>query len=699
MPILPNDGADLSGYHPFFDDMSTILRIQQASLALEDSFRPFIEEQLQNFALATGRIYSEADLARLRKEKRPTFQSNLFHYLLLKVSGDFKGNMPGIDITGRTRDDHRRAGMMKDINDFILYTGNDITYELAKAYVFAIIGRIGWIKQEHTYRYDDEGMVDIRFYNKFLKFDPNTSDRRFETCQYISDEAWLTPEELVTTYAYNNPELATLIYERSRAILGSDDKSRKMLARWAERMLNMVVEYGGEVKGYDADKLAFDIKGDFHSESGRFKAIDFYERRLFSTMHVYDRVEGFMYDFSDIIRIKETGADWYDKNKLQLALSRLRDTEPYIDEKNETRIHQTSTIPGLQLKAFDKLQQLQNKNFKFTAILCYDWHPDYLQTKSLIDVAKDPVKSYNHRDNTNLTYLMRSALGGAYIEKKYTKGFENQINSTKIGGMTVVGDGAIRNKGIMEKGVPPVNASIERYQALKQREVELITGLPPSSRGIAEFSGESGKHYQEKVQQADVMMEWASENAQAAMLQITRNNIFYVQNFFTEERVFKITFNRNEPYWLTINKQIAGEVLNNTQVGKYDVLLSTMPIGRIAKEIRKNRMVEMISLLSSLDPRYVDPKEIVEIYEPDNKDQWLLRIEMVEGQLAQEIQLQAAMKQMQGVSSFQNMLHQNVSSKLDNQGKLLNMRNQERDIGVKSVVEDKLISAGGGDEF
>lgn len=661
----PSKVTELETEGTEYEDMFSIIRISNLSVQLEQQFNTFFSEILQNFAMATGKILSTADLLKLTRERRPNFQINLFHPLLLQVAGNFKGNMPGVEFSGRNRDDHEKAGMLNDVNNYILYTGNDIVYEMAKAYVASQIGRISWIKQGHTYQYDDEGMVDIRYYNKFLKFDAQVDERRFDNCNFIIDESWYYPEELIMTYAKKKPELAAIIEDKAKQLLGRDEKSRKLILSWAERLMNLVVDYSGETVGYDAMRVAYDLNGDYHTPDGRFRAVDLYERRMMNKMTIFDRAAGYEYDVTSLVKVKDTGVNWYDRNRLQQVLTTILDPDPYIEEKADSIIYQTSVIPGMNLKVFDDKQQLQNGNFRFTPVIAYDWHPDILQTKSMIDMVKDSVMSYNHRDNTNLTYLMRSAHGGAYIEKKYTRGLEDQMNKSKIAGFTVVGDGAISRKGIMERGVPSVNSAIDRYQLFKKGEVEEISGVTPPSRGVSESSNESGKLFQAKVIQSEGMQEWASENAQSSLLQICKNDLWYIQNFFTEERTFKIEFERDNPYWLTVNKKIGEEILNNTQVGKYDVVISKTPYGRMAKEQHKNRELEMIALLMQLNPLYVDPKEIINLFEPKDRQKWLARIEKIEGITEQQEFAEAAMRQLQNDQSKMNFGTTKVNAGLD----------------------------------
>lgn len=658
-----------------FEDIQAIAQYMQLDTILEDRFDLFFTEILQNMNLASGKIYSNADLAMLKKKKRPAFQTNLFFPLLLRLAGDFKGNLPGIRIEGTKRDSYAKSDMMTDLNDNILYDVNDLTYEIAKAYITAQQTRIAFLHQRYDYSKSDEGDIILEWYPKFLKFDTSVTDRAFKTCQFIDDASWYSPEELIQIYAPKDSTLATEIYEKARAILGSDDRYRKAIASFAKRMLNVMLDYAGENVGYDDTLAAWDKHNDWHTPDGRFKAVDFYERKMFNSLTIYDRIGGYKYDVTDQIKLKDTGVNWFDRNKLDyIKQNFIADPEPHIEEGRSPKIWQTSVIPGLYLKVYEGEQQLKNGNFKFTPVLANDFHMDILQTKCMIDVTKDPVKSYNHRDNTNLTYLMRMAHGGAYIESRYAKKMEESPD-TKIAGFTIVADGAIRDGGIQEKGVPPQNTAIVEYQLRKAEEVDKLAGIPLPARGNTQFAGESAKHFMESIAQGDVMQEWANENAQAALIQASKNNLWYIQNFYDEEREFKITQNRRNPFWLTINKQIGTEILNDVTVGKYEVRLSAKAFGRIAKESRKMQTLTMIDILLKLNPMLVNPQLVLDTFEPDNYDEWLAWIEKVTGGIESDMYLQQMMKFMQFNSGQQDLA-----------GKKLNNARDQRNFNAESAM-------------
>lgn len=635
-----------------YEDLEAIMRISLIDTQLTDEFSAFQNEQLQNFYLAQGYIFSAQDLAKLIKEKRPHFQSNYFNPKVLALAGNFVDNMPGFDVNGVEEGDHQKAMMFQALNDYINNTANSLEYELAKAYIFAIIGRISWINQYYSYDHGDrKGNVLLEAYTPFLKFDTSLTDlRELKDCNFIDDDAWYSPEEIIKTYARKKPDLRSKIDEISEALLGNSTSKKQMLATWAERMHNMAVEYGGEVKGFDEATRLVDKYGTWINSRGKFKVVDFYERRDVPVMIFHDWKKRKEYDYSDIIRKKDYGRDWFDNDKLQLLRQNLGDgINGKFEEDTDSIIYQTSIAPGMNLKLYDAPQQLGNGNFKFSMISCYDFHPNTLETKSVIDHIKDPVRNANLRDNTNLTYLMRVAHGGLMAEESAIKGKETalKLSQSTIGGIDVLNNGAISGGKIKEKTVPAVNQGVERYQMMKLEEIDTISGVGLNSVGQKESQNESGKLFNARVQQSDVMQAWVVKNALNTGLQISKNNLWFVQNFMKEERSFRILQDFGDPYWLTINKRVLGQVINDVTTGQFDIKISTTPIGKTAKEIDAQKGMQLIEILMKLNPLFIDPKEVVKLSTVSNRAAWMRRIEMVEGQIEQQAQQQTAVEEQQ----------------------------------------------------
>lgn len=677
------------------DDEATA-RIGSADLHLEEDFKTFNEEAMQNFYLLAGYIYPQDAYNKLIKEERPVFQTNLFKPIITRIASDFKDRMPGVDFIGRTKDDHKKAEVFKDINSYILYQENNIVYEAASAFLWMIVGRHSWLTQEYSYEKDPEGCVSIKHYKKFLKFDTNGTRRDLSDCNYIFDSDFFSPEEIARIYAFKKPDLADEIMEKAKLLIGESTKKKNMIISWAERLLNVIGSYSGENKGYDKifknGEIVHDKYADWNKH-GMFKVVDAYERRDYPVMYLTDRLKGDTHDITDFVKKEkyENITNWYDKEKLNLIRENFYN--PHIEESITSKIHQTSICPALNIKLYEGLQQLQNGNFKFTRMSCHDYHPDVLETKSVVDDIKDMVKSYNLRDNTNLTYLMRATHGGYFLERSAIKSAE-ALKSNKIGSVTILEDGTLTQGRLKEKTVPTPNIALENMMAQKREEIEYIPGVHQSSMGKEVAKNDSGVAISRRVQQTEVMQGWINENAQSALRKVSENNLYYIQNLMSNYRVLRLLKDNNNPDWVEINKPTIDGILNDVSIGKYDVTISTTPFGRVSKEIQREQFMELYAAATSLaqvDPRYqvVAEKifgEILNNYQVANlgeiKELFESLLESKIQQLTQPDPEQDKIKQIQDM-----MMKLGVEDKqLDNEGKKLENAQKEVNLG-KEIID------------
>lgn len=651
-----------------YEDLTAIARITSTETQLTDEFNTFHSENLKNFYRAAGYVLKESDLQKLIKEGRPHYQINLFLPILLNIMGDFKTNLPGISIFPEKPDDAKVAEVLERVNTNQMFKVNNSVYEFSKAFLNAVIGRIGFIKQEWNYTKSSQGDLDLRFHEGNLKWDTSSSRRDFKEVSYVSDSGWYSWQDLIKIYAFKNKSLAEEIELKSKEILGDSEISRKMIRTWAENLTGMILEYGGEVKGNDSQNLNYDKLNNWHDGKGRFRAVDFYERRQKKreVMIIPGAVK--RYDITDI------------SEEQKRYLFHQFNVQPIIETEYDTEIIQTSVIPGLNIKAYEGKTQLQN-NYKFTPILCFDFHPYILETKSYVDMLKDMVESYNLREHTNLAYLMKASYGGLYAEESAIKGREKSILENKLGGLTVVNNNAISGGKIKEKQLPPSNIAIMQHQQHSYDLIKELSAIHDNTMGKRESSGESGKLFNSRVAQSDIMKEMINENAQSAFKVIVENNIELFQKYMTEERVIRLQDEYGKPEWLTINEKTLNGVLNDISVGRFDVNISVKPFGRRAKEEARTRDMDLISALAKINPAYVDPKLVVDISGSHNRDKFIERIEMIDGISEQDQQISMAQKQMELDQAEANKM----STKLQNE-KLISEIENTVDLKESSIL-------------
>jgi len=413
-----------------------------------------------------------------------------------------------------------------------------------------------------------------------------------------------------------------------------------MLITWAERFLNASIQYGGRKQGFDqqVNDVRYGYSGNWYNGDGRFKVIDWYEKRMVPKIEITDLATGEERDISEEIQKPEKSrndSNWFDREKL-IELKKQY-IEPKIIQSWDEIIWQTSVVPAMNLVLHDAPQKHQNKLFKFIPVMCYNFNPDVMETKSIMDHITDPVSSYNMRRNTLLTYVMRAAHGGWIAEQGAIAGFEDDFASNEIGGIKKVRDGALTKKAIMEIK-PGTYPEALRLEAESEKEdIIQISGSTPNFRGQKQSNDESGILFKNRVAQSDIMQEWISENAQASLVLVARNLQSIGQRYLTMPRTLLILQDESDPEWLQINEYYLNELINDVSYGKYNIKISKSPYGQAAQEREFQIQLQMAEWLLKVRPEFVDPKIIIEASPLKNKQKWLNFIQMAEGNIGQQM--------------------------------------------------------------
>jgi hypothetical protein len=710
-PILSYGYSDSFSSNTDYDDVEAIARIGSADMNLQARFEVFNQEILENFYRLAGHIYSAADLKKLNLEKRPNFEWNLFRPILLAVVGNFKNAIPSCDFFGESPLEEATANLQKKLNDYVLFQANDIEYELAKAFLWAVVGRIGWLKTSWCYDNDPEGMVKVEWYNSLrLKFDINWTRRDTKDMRYISDSGWYSAEEIMEIYAHKNPDLREIIYDRAETIVGESalkkGKLKKMMATWAERFLNDSLPYQGKKHGYDSfseSDVNYRFNGTWYNSDGRFKVIDWYEKRLEPIMKITDLTTGQEQDVTDIVRVegKENERNWFDKNKL--AMLRQQFVSPVVKQSYKEIIWQTSVVPALNLKLYDAPQKWQSGYFKFIPVLCYDFHPNILETRSIMDDIIDPVSSYNVERNTILTYIMKMTKGGWIAEEGAVKGFEDELMSNDLVGLKKVANGALTSNRIQPIQPPTYPVALAEHAMSEKEDLQIISAQSPNVQGRKESAKETGVLFQSRVAQANVMQSWISDNAQYSVLLIAYNSLAIIQTYLKMPRAIMILGDEANPEWILLNQRSLGNILNDVTYGRYNIRISKQPYGRKAQEAEFERVMQINTWLQSIDKAYIDPTIALKIAPLTVKNemiqhikqvqQRMLEAQMQENQQNQQMQQQAAQDQAEMGAIQKATAKADLMKKIaDAQGKALENQQMSADKAKKEADTIKILN-------
>jgi hypothetical protein len=691
-----------------YEDTELVAKITNCESEAASGFDPFFREIMQNFKRLSGYIFSEADLKKLTKEQRPKFVYNYLLPIVLQLMGNFVNNQSKIEAQPRTLGDVKMSNIMSDIIDYAHYTANDLFGEMNKAYANAIIGRVGWIVQDWRFDKDPEGMVDIQSYDPFrLMWDNVYTDRKLSKCKWIIERAWYTPEEICNIYALEKSDLYEEIMAKAKLFLGTDSQRTEKIITYMERVFGASFNYQGKRQGYDSvtaitGTTLYNNAQYYDTMKGLFKVIEFHERRSEKIKSIYDHYNNKWFDVSKAIDLSKDGKK-FNNDKLQ----RIREVygNPIVRDNVVNQLYVTAACPGMNIVLNESAYPIQNGNFKYTPIFCFDFGQDSLDWKSYIDHIIDPIMKLIRRENTIETYLLRATNGGYTAEEsaftsKTGADLKEGFLQNKIGGLKIVADGKLG--AVRENTLPKLPAGLAEDSERSKQMIKEITGITGNSMGQAQTGRENARLFQQRVAQTDIMQSFIQDKAIMQLVTIGENTKDNLIKYLGKERAFRITNDETDPYWLQLNGDAIqklfldknGDVTRQESVqgtlsaGKYDITLSKAPFGDAAKDKEFQATMIIAQELGKLNPAYIDPRIIIKSSRSRYKDEWIQRIQKVDKEAEQQAQ-QAGKVQEQA----QNMDLQEKQGKIEKQ----QIENTENKNGlmVDELIKDAVGSAMG----
>ena len=583
-------------------DVDTVTKITKLKQELDSEFKDWNAERLENYNAVAGKLLTQAEIDELKKDGRPTFVWNALQPLVTQIAGNYKNNMVSVETLPRTPDDIDRSEIMTKVLQFVLHQQNDLDEESVKSYIDAIIGRIGWTVQDWVWT-NGEAKMKLKHYDPFrLLFDTKTKSRDLSDCRYLLDTAWYTVEEIQNIFAGEDFELFELLQEEAKKVLGRDPKTNKV-GRWLDRIQGFLQRYVKDSKNIDSQMYLDDEKRQehFNAERGLFEVVEFHERRQQMKYTLFDVVTSQLYDITD--EIMTDGK--VDAEKLKNVKAQF--TMPLIQQSVENKIYVTTVVPALNIKLLEAPYPIEmpDFNFKYTPTFSFDYHPDLLEMKSLVDGLKDSARAYTKHLNTMQEMLARMKKQEIWIERSAAGDYAEDLQSNKIGSIKIVEDGTITQSRVKEFSTNP---NLTPFQNMSLNMLEFMkfnSGVRDNAMGTRENANESGTLFSQRVAQTDIMQEYINENAQASIFQIAKKTIGFIQKYMTEEQIIRITTDEGDIEFMKINEKTIFGIKNDITVGEYDLIISKAPYGRAAKDQEFQKLMMLIQQIAQIDPTFL----------------------------------------------------------------------------------------------
>jgi hypothetical protein len=610
----------------------------------------YFTEMMENFKKVAGYLLSEADLAKLTREKRPTFIYNLLLPIMMKLGDSFLSNQSKVEAQPRTMGDYQMSRIMTDLLDYSHYTANNLPRELGMAFLFSAIGRVGWVCNEWSYFNDKQGMNWIYNVDPFsIMWDGGFSKRDLRTTPALLVTNWMRPEEMKLKYAYNNPDMAKEIDEKAKMFIGTD--SRNKLLSYIQRTFGFEQSYLGNSQGFDSASLQMaKMKGSYDNAFGAFEVIQAHERKSETQYTLYDAMSDKEFDITKIVEGK--GSE-FNNDKMQMV--RMRFNDPIIRTRPIEVIYQYDVCPSFMMCLHDEPYKIQNELFKYTPVFCFDFGVQSSEWKGYVDLLTDAVKAFNLTQNTIQTNLMKNTHGEVwYEEDALIPGREEEFLDNRIGKRVAVAHGAISQNRIQRVDPTPVSPGLLQNHQINQNMIYELGMVGSNVFGRKESANEPSSLFAQRVQQSEKMMSWVLDNVTSQQILIGKNTKDIFRKYLKEGRIIKITGDETDPYWLEFNADsiaritmdaegnVTGEELLPGTVADsdYDIVLSKAPYGEYAKQQEFEQTMILVNTVGKLDPGYIDPELIVDVSMSRFKDKWKQRIRQREEQKALEMQAQ-----------------------------------------------------------
>jgi len=692
------------------ENLTLIAAIEQAEFNTSRAMFVYFSEMFQNYRRANGHIYSEADLAKLELENRPAFVYNLFRPILLHLSGNYRQNLGKIECTPRTPGDIEMVNIANDLMDYAILTANNYESECVKAYINAIIGRVGWIYGDYRYDLDDQGMYWYESYNPFrILFDISKGTSNQKKWNFEIDRGFYTTEEIRNLYAQDDMDMYDEITEKSKLLLGTSDIRKKQILTMIERVWGLETYYQGKEAGYDSYSQAFSnlnlSNPDYLDyDLGKFKVIDFHERRSEAIITAYFPKNGKTLDITESIDrlVDSKNTDNRRSVEYRNAIAAFSERtfqagygESIIKRKLVNQIYQTSVCPALNMVLANEPYKVQNGNFKILPVFCFEMDQEVLEWKSYIDDLIDPIRGINLNMNTIQTHQMKSAQGETWYEEDALEEHEDEFIHNTINAYKKVKTGKIEK--IKRISPPPLpRGNMEMLQVLQQL-VKQISTVRDNAVGAQETRDESGKLFKQRVAQTDLLQVIPQDNAITQLKTLGENCLDNLLHYLTPGRVIRIVSDESDPYWIEINQDSikklfykGSELVDIQEVGKklneskFDIVISKVPYGQGAKEREFQEILMLCKTFIEMQrPDLIMPEFIIKASSLRSKEEWMNFVRMMtKDQMLQMRKNQALLEQ-------QNKIEQ-MGQLADIENKVADTQDKQRENQVDEVIGNVL---------
>jgi hypothetical protein len=598
----------------------TVQKIQESWSILRTKFSPLQVEALRNYRYVIGDQIDPEVKKMLREEHRPAMIFNLIQPIVLYMAGTLSSNKQAMKASPIRFGDELLAELHSVLVSDYAMEGCDGYEEIVKASIDAVIAKVGWLNNHWSTRETAEGKwITSSFDPLMIMWDPDARQEDQSDWRYLAVSAMYAAEEIIAIHQEDiDPEMKDYIRREASRMEGAYRKIGTPIG-WLDRVFSAVREVWDSLRGAEhlRDEKAGLISEFFDGRSGLYRVIEWHEKRTIVKKWIYSPMT------RQQIPIPE---DLYD-NPEAIAQLVAKVPEGRVKDIQQEQLWIVVVCPTLlpDRVILEKPYTVQNKGFQHKPIFCYSFHPDLVQTASVVDALIGIQDSFNQRRMTMLEYIMDTV--NPRIEAPVESIEPEDMDAWKSKERGVIRFFKPQGGLKPEPRTPTVDkAALQGFIEEDRDLVQKTAGVSPNSQGYKESNNEPASLYAQRVKQGEIMMSFLNSHILRTMRSVFRYCDASLQQFLTMPRMVRLLSEppagmpgvvpvkqgEQDAYWLRVNWPTIDKVMNDVTEGEYDFKADFTQLGETARQIK---FAEAMGFIKSIPPQLVKWGELFKLWD------------------------------------------------------------------------------------
>jgi hypothetical protein len=554
------------------------------------------ENAIEDYEFYFGKQWSNADVNLLRQEKRPYITINRIKPLINLLSGYQRLNRYEPDFLPRTPDDISLCQLRKGLTKFVFDT---TSFERTESRVFLdslICGR-GYFSVEYEWEQDNlDGNICISRCSPFELFpDPESKEPDHSDARYWARARWISKDRVIAAFPENKEEIdfMTRAYD-------SGEEDCEFLS-------------DGEGIWYEVD-------------THKIRLVEIWEEQ-------HERRSSYLLSDGRIVDRKDMKPEWMSIVVREIKVPR-------------TDIVTTAFVGDVKLENGDS--PYHHNMFPFVPLNAFFLGENDEPTGIVRDL-KDSQREENKR-RSQIAHILNNQANSGWIADEKALDEQQERNLKKFGNSPGV---LIKKKqGLALTRIDPGQfpANLEAMEQICKQDMMELSGINPEMLGVDVPASSSGRAIELKQRQAVTQIAPLFDNLRDAKREIlkrmwgTRGRQGLIQQYYSEEKTFRITSPSGKPTFVTVNQQVQQQdpstgqlimkTLNDLSVGEFDIVVTDTPA------TATQRLASFYQLIDAANSGIAIPPEVMlEATDLPQKEE--IKQMMQEGK-QQQLQLNAA---------------------------------------------------------